>query len=141
MSAIPTTLMRTPLASGGSFFPAAIDELFRVVENGSQAKKPFLLNVREIDGLYELKARLVGVKREDVDLTVEDGALIVAVQAPEEDTEGYAFREWSVASGTRRLNLPQDADPESVSASFNDGVLTVTIGKLAEKQPKKIAIS
>lgn len=107
----------------------------------SMASKAFALNVVENESSYILEALLAGVKKDLVEISVEDGKLTLSINTPEEAAaKEYAFQEWAPVSGTRTFALPKDANPEAVKATMAEGVLRLEISKLEEKQPKKVEI-
>jgi HSP20 family protein len=94
------------------------------------------------DNLY-VEAELAGVK-DNLDLTVVENELILKGQCPESDAAGdaktYHRRERPVGSFTRVIGLPVDVDANGVKASFNDGVLLVTLPKAEAAKPRKVEI-
>ena len=63
------------------------------------------------------------------------------MQESERDEHGYVIRERRSGTFKRSFALPQDVDPEQISASFRDGLLTVTVPKSAKAQRKQIAVT
>jgi HSP20 family protein len=92
---------------------------------------------------FVLRADLPGMSEEDVNLEVEDRVLTVSGERKAEHTEskeGYQRVERAFGSFSRSLTLPEGIDAEAVSASFDKGVLEVTIPKPEERKPRKISI-
>ncbi|MGV0849859.1 Hsp20/alpha crystallin family protein [Mycolicibacterium phlei] len=87
------------------------------------------------DGTYELRAELPGVDpAEDVDVTVRDGILTIKAQRSErKETNGHS--EFSYGSFARSVALPAGADEEGIKASYDSGILTVTV-PVVEEQAK-----
>jgi HSP20 family protein len=109
-----------------------VSRLFRTMLRPSQAPaRPAFqpaVDVREQEGKVVLTADLPGVDPEAVKLTVEDGVLVLAGTRPERgDFE-------------RRFALSKDVDPAKIEAAYAHGVLTVTLPKRAEAQPRTIQI-
>lgn len=94
------------------------------------------------DGHYVVKAELAGIDPEkDAEVTVGPGYL--TIRAERHDTfEGAHRSEFRYGSFSRTLSLPDNADPDDVSANYSHGILTVTIGIKEEKSEsaKKIEI-
>ncbi len=89
-----------------------------------------------------VEAHLPNFDQKDIDIHVEDGALIVQAEKRETEkdkTKKYVVRE-SSSSFYRRINLPQMADEKHISAEMSGGVLKVSIPLKALPAPKKIAI-
>ena len=86
-----------------------------------------------------------GFDQDDVQVSVREGVLEIKGEKHDKQEEGkqgkrnYMLRE-SHASFYRRIALPRQADAESVRASFDNGVLTVTVPFKELPQPKKVAI-
>jgi HSP20 family protein len=92
---------------------------------------------------FVLRADLPGLTEEDVKIEFEDGTLTVSGERNAEHEakgEGYYRVERAFGSFSRSLTLPQGIDPEAVSASFDRGVLEVSIPKPEEKKPRRIEI-
>jgi len=104
------------------------------------------MDVFEQNGNIVIKTDLPGMKADDVDVTIEEGDLIIKGErkAEKEVKDGDYYRmERSYGSFYRRQTLPEGTTPEKIQATFTDGVLEVTVPKPAEKKPEtqKIAIT
>ena len=104
-------------------------------------------DVAETDAAYLVSLDLPGLSRDAVTLTLEDGELRISGErrAPADTAAGtYAAQyhrvERRYGKFFRSFRFKSDLDVEAVSARFNDGVLTVTIPKAAERQPRRIEI-
>ncbi len=89
---------------------------------------------------YEVTADLPGFDTDDIELTLADGTLRLEAEreeTSEADTERYLRRERSRQSVTRRVQLPEPVDEEAVSATYTNGVLTVTLPKVEETDDSK----
>jgi HSP20 family protein len=99
--------------------------------------------VKETKDAYIFKADLPGVRDEDLDISVTGARLTIAgkreAEEKKEDERFFAY-ERSYGSFTRAFTLPEGADTEHVDAELKNGVLTISIGKEPEHQPKKISI-
>ena len=90
-----------------------------------------------------VEAHLPNFDQKDVNIQIEDGALIVSAERHEkEEDKGkkYVVRE-SSSSFYRRIALPKRADADKIDAQLNDGVLKVRVPLTPLPEPKKIAIS
>ncbi len=103
------------------------------------------IDVFEREGAVVVKAELPGVKKEDIDLEVVDGDLVLRAERQEERevTDEHWYRmERTSGSLYRRLPLPEGVQTGQIKANLSDGVLEITLPKPRETtQPKKIAIS
>lgn len=98
-------------------------------------------DIFEREGNLVIKAELPGIKKEDLDVSVEDGALVIHGErhAEEEVNEkDYHRMERSYGSFRRRIALPIGVTSENISACFQDGVLEVT-APLPVQQSREIA--
>jgi HSP20 family protein len=101
------------------------------------------MDLVETDDHFVLKADLPGLDESDVNIEVEDNVLTVSGErnAEHEDKrEGYVRVERAYGSFRRSLTLPEGVNPEAVTASFEKGVLEVSIPKPEERKPRKVAI-
>ena len=101
------------------------------------------LDAYEKDGVYTLKFDLPGVSNDDIDLTVENKTLTVKAQRRFEDTVGanWMLRERATGIHSRTVRLGDRLDASQVAASYDDGVLTVTIPVKEEAKPQKIEVT
>lgn len=97
----------------------------------------------EKDGVYTLRFDLPGVNPAHVDLTVEANVLTVTAERPVEETEDVTWLLRERPSGTHRreVRLGERLDSSNVDASYDNGVLTVTIPMREEAKPHKVSIS
>lgn len=98
------------------------------------------------DAQYEITMELPGVAEEDIDVALHDGVLTVKGEKRserKEEGEGYFFSEREYGRFQRTFRLPADARPDGVGADFSNGVLKITVPKIAEAkaQAKKIKVN
>ena len=107
------------------------------------------VDVRENEKGYLLEADLPGFDEKDIEIRLDGNNLIISSRKAEEkndegktDAEGnYLIRERRYTSFSRSFRLPENANPETISASFKNGILSLEIGKKAEAQQRVIQIS
>jgi HSP20 family protein len=90
-----------------------------------------------------LKLEVPGVKAEDLDIKLENQRLTIKGERKfeaEDKAENYHRIERRFGSFVRSFTLPQTVDTEAVSAGYDAGVLTVTLAKKAEAQPKQVKV-
>jgi HSP20 family protein len=90
-----------------------------------------------------LKLEIPGVKAEDLDIKLENQSLVIKGERKFESTEkaeNFHRIERRFGSFVRSFTLPQTVDTESVSATTDAGVLTISLAKKAEAQPKQIKV-
>jgi len=96
---------------------------------------------REDDVL--VRAELPGVKKDDVDVTVEDYSVTIkaSTRHEEKEKEGeYYRREMSSGEYQRTLALPSAVDQEKAQATFTNGVLELTLPKLEKTHRKTVKV-
>ena len=103
------------------------------------------VDVAETDTAYQVKAELPGIRKEDLDVTVDDGVLTIKAEHNDnqEQTEnGQLIRqERSYGKFVRSLRLGASVDEETITAEYRDGVLHITLPKAKEVQPRKVEVS
>jgi HSP20 family protein len=90
------------------------------------------VDVFEHEGNLVVRADLPGVKREDIQVSVEGERLVVHGHRQEEkkvEEEDYHHSERRMGSFTRTLALPDGFDPAAIKATYKDSVLQVTVPK------------
>ena len=83
-----------------------------------------------------------GVEKKDLDVALENGVLRVDGQIDFSKYEGMepVYTEYNVGHYTRSFTLSNKIDQEQISAQLEDGVLTLTLPKAKEAQPRRISI-
>ncbi|MDR1324937.1 MAG: Hsp20/alpha crystallin family protein [Treponema sp.] len=105
-----------------------------------------LLDVRETDTSYVIEAELPGYDDTMVEVHVNGGALTLASKSNEAEKNGkaegtYILHERRSVTFSRTLKLPENADPENITAAFKNGILTLEIKKRTETQKRVIQIN
>ena len=91
-----------------------------------------------------LKAELPDLKREDIQLTFENGVLTIRGErkfGEEVRRENYHRVERHHGTFSRSFTLPNTVDSAQISASYKDGLLTVRLPQREEAKPKQIAVN
>jgi HSP20 family protein len=102
-----------------------------------------LLNVTESPTDFVITAEIPGVKSEDLDIKVEGNTVTLrGERKPDDLGEGgsYHRRERTTGSFQRCLTLPAKIDADKVKATYGKGVLTLTLPKPEEVQPRQICV-
>lgn len=103
------------------------------------------VDISETPEAYLIKAELAGVKREDIQVKVEAGQLILRgerrYEKEEKDHKQHRVERF-YGSFSRAFSLPDDADEEHIKAEYRDGVLNLTLPKRAEspRRARDVAI-
>lgn len=104
---------------------------------------PFSNFAKKEAGDFHLEVDLPGVKKEEINLEIEDDILIVSAVRHfknELSRDDYYRCESTFGKMERRFRLPEYVDTEKVSASHEDGRLTITLHKLEKAKPRAISI-
>jgi HSP20 family protein len=97
------------------------------------------VDISEENGALVLKAELPGVKSEDLEISVENNVLTLKGERKTASVRRYRS-EQTHGTFTRRFQLPNYIDPTAIEADLSDGILTVTLPKRPEVQPRKIEV-
>jgi len=103
------------------------------------------VNTREADDAYYIEVELPGVKKEDINIDIDENTLTISGERKikEEHKEDTFYKvESYYGKFERSFALPEDADVEKIEAEFKDGILEIKIPKKVqvENKPKKIEI-
>jgi len=101
------------------------------------------LDMYQTEDSVVVKSAVPGVKPDDIDITISGNTLSISGETNEEEEvteENYIRRERRHGSFSRSVVLPEGVDPDKAEATFDDGILTLTIPKVPEAKPKVIKI-
>jgi HSP20 family protein len=101
------------------------------------------VDIRETDEALSLLVELPGLKREDVEITLENGVITIRGERKfEKDVkeENYHRIERSYGAFSRSFTLARNVQSDKVKATFTDGVLHVDLPKSEEARPRRIDI-
>jgi HSP20 family protein len=126
------------------------DEVFRrmfgapieINGNGKKAWNPHI-DVSENDKALVVKADLPGVDPKDIDITVDEGVLIIKgenKEQREDKQKDYRRMERFVGQFYRSIPLPSGVDKDKVTANTANGVITITVPKTPGAQPRKVTV-
>ena len=125
------------------------DEIDRLFEAPLARTSEFLgwmpaFDVYEEKDSFIVKAELPGMKKEDINVSLHDGSLIVSgerkSETKSEGTEVYRAERF-FGKFQRAVTLPTAVAASKVKAEYKDGILTVTLPKTEEAKPKQIEVN
>ena len=121
-----------------------LEEFERSVFGGSSVMGSFRTDVIDTGDSYELEAELPGFRKEDIDLDVKDGVLTISAKHQADDrtaADNYICRERRTGSYARSFDVSGIRE-DGIGASYENGVLKLTLPKQGEQAPvsRKIAI-
>lgn len=101
------------------------------------------VDIHEEADHFALQVDLPGVDPKAVEITADQGVLTIRGQregSRRESREGYRRVERITGAFQRRFSLPESADAQGIKAKFVNGVLEVSIPKVAQVQPHRITV-
>lgn len=101
------------------------------------------VDIHETDDSYVVSADLPGLKKDDIQINVEDNTLTIKGEKKFEERvpkDKYIRVERNYGTFVRSFSLPQNVDSGKIKATFKDGILDLTLPKREESKPKKIAV-
>jgi len=119
------------------------DELDRLFESPLTGWAP-ALDVQEDKDNFTVRVELPGLKRDEIDVSLQNGALVISGERKEEkvsDGTEIHRQERFYGKFQRALTLPEPVAADKVKADYRDGVLTIKLPKTEEAKPKKIDVS
>jgi len=143
----------TPAWAGFDRLTTLLDEIDRLFESplAEFARTSQMLGGwAPVIDLYEnkdnfvVKAELPGMKKEDIEISLHEGALLISGERKREEKakEGEVYREERFYGKFHRsFALPKPVAADQVKAAYKDGVLTVTLPKTEEVKPKQIEVT
>jgi len=124
-------------------FPSVMDELFKDMLGGTQYNSTKMVppvNIRETDNNYEVELMAPGMKKEDFNIELDNELLTISSETRSENNtpeEGkFTRREFSYSSFRRTFTLPETVNADDINASYQDGILRITLPKKEEALPK-----
>ncbi|HMI84963.1 MAG TPA: Hsp20/alpha crystallin family protein [Polyangiaceae bacterium] len=100
------------------------------------------VNVFDTGSNLVLKADVPGVNEKDLHISINQGALSISGERKHDAPQGYAVHrlERGAVNFSRAFSLPIPVDADKTTATIKDGVLTITLAKAPEAQPRKIGV-
>ena len=119
-------------------FPTFKEEVGVSFNKGAYPK----VNIYEYDDKIGIVAEIPGLDKKNVSVEVEEDVLIISGDKHGFDTDGgkCITRELKQSAFTRSFNLGEYLDGKNVSATFKDGMLSISIPKKEPEQPKKHSV-
>jgi HSP20 family protein len=127
-------------------FSQEVNRLFNTLFDAGDAPAQRWLpamDLVEADDHFVLRADLPGLAEDDVSIEIQDNTLTISGERGaehEQHERGWYRVERQFGRFSRSLTLPEGIDAESVSASFDKGVLEVRIPRPEERKPRRVQI-
>lgn len=139
----PTLFNDRNKRTGNPAFSDLLDEFMEDAFSWDRGTFVPELNVYETEKEFEITLALPGMSKDDIELSMENHTLTISGERRIEEENGKKYHRIESRFGKfeRSLPLPDIIDEENVKASYENGVLTVTVPKLKEKAGRKIEVS
>lgn len=139
--------MLYPVLNSNNWLSNAFDDFFNTDWMPRMNSTAPAVNVKEDKDEYEMQLAAPGLKKEYCRISIDDeGNLNVKIEnkfenkeenKKDEKKEHYLRREFSYSNYEQSYTLPEDVDKEKISAKVEDGILNITLPKLAKEEEKK----
>ena len=146
------TLLRMPRTALARRWGDDFDNLFEgflrpmrwTEEEVTQGLAP-RLDVVEHENEFVLQAEMPGIKKDDIEITLENGVLTISGESrsemEEKEGERVIRQERRYGKYVRSLRLGKEIDEKKVKANYKDGILELVLPKSEEVKPKKISVN
>jgi HSP20 family protein len=132
-------------------FNDLVDDLFKgflvrpvSYDTRGEALPRLKVDVTERNGAYTVAAELPGVRKEDIQVSIDGAEVSLTAEVKREreasQDERVLHTERTYGKVSRSFTLPQEVDEAKAEAKFKDGVLELTLPKKAAAQRKQISI-
>jgi len=139
-----TTVVRWNPVREMAAMQSALDQLFENNWHGTRGADigALALDVHETDQNYTISAAVPGVSADAVSISFHDSVLTIAGEIPQTTLENSKalMLERGYGKFQRSIRLPQPVDTSAVEANIENGVLTLTLPKTPEAQPRQIPV-
>lgn len=144
----PAPWLGDPLHEAGPFgdlrrhMDRVFEELDRRAPITSVERGSSRLSLHDAGEALEVEAEVPGFRREDLDIQIERNTLTIRGRRELAPPEGYVARrrERGAIEIARAFTLPSRIDAEKATAKLEDGVLRLTLPKIAAEQPRRVEV-
>ncbi len=102
------------------------------------------VDIQQTEAAFVVEASVPGFSHSDVEVTFEDGVLTIVGRRSSSETAKdatYLRRERRTSSVFRQVGLPAEVRADDITASFENGVLRITVPRAQKAQPKRIPVT
>ena len=130
--------------NSNSWFPTLFDDFFNSEWMPKMKTTAPAVNVKEDAKAYTMEVAVPGIRKEFCRVNINaDGNLEIAIEnkmehKEEDKKQHYLRREFSYSNYQQTYVLPEDIVKDDIAAKVDDGVLTITIPKVAKQEVKKV---
>ncbi len=97
------------------------------------------VNILETDEHFKIEVAAPGMNKEDFKIQVDNDLLTISAERKDEKSEKdarYTRQEFNFVSFSRSFTMPEIVDAEKIAASYQNGVMTITLPKKEEVRPR-----
>lgn len=140
----PLLHFTTPFTGGISLFKEDFEDIF-----GDITRLPKIFNstpkanITQNDNEYKVSLAIPGVDKNNLNVAVDAGILTISSEnknETSEQNENYSMKEFSYSNFKRSFTLPDNANSDSITSKYINGVLEVVIPKTNEKKTAKTIV-
>jgi HSP20 family protein len=138
---------RITVVRPSQMFDSFVDDFFNNAPAWNQGAFSSVvdINIQEKEDKVLVSAKIPGFEKDEINIHVEENMLVIEGVKKAENVDGnedgeYYIREFSSQNIKRSVSLPTKVDGEKADAEIKNGILKVTLPKLPDVMPKKIAI-
>ena len=133
----PTLLSNPFEAIVNNLFNSAVGPLFKPGRRQPSSLK-LAADFYEDEDNFFARVELPGVKRDEVNISLDKDLLTISYEKGSESEEGESAE---TVTYKRAIRTPEGIKPDAISAKLEDGLLTLTLPKADEVKPREIAVS
>lgn len=125
-----------------TLFEGRVAPMFREEHLNHKMQPP--VNISESEQTFNIEVLAAGINKEDIKLQVVDSLLTISYEKnePAQEAKGKVLRhEFAVRSFKRSFTLGESVDAEKINASYENGILNVTLPKKEAVKPTQIEIT
>lgn len=125
-----------------TLFESRVAPMFRDEHLNHKMQPP--VNISESEQTFNIEVLAAGINKEDIKLQVVDNLLTISYEKnePAQEAKGKVLRhEFAVRSFKRSFTLGESVDAEKINASYENGILNVTLPKKEAVKPTQIEIT
>ena len=127
-------------------FSDVLQGIFRPIVGGMEDAPPRMdIDVNETDGVYQLKADIPGVDKKDIEIDIDGNVVTICARKERHDAvkEGdrVVRQERFWGESRRSISLPSAVDQSQAKASYDKGVLSLSLPKKASESTSRLQIT
>ena len=123
-------------------FDEIVEQFFNTSQDMGESRSGFFtprVDIHERKDHYEVSAEMPGIRKEDLEVTLEDGVLTIEAEInqtiPQDKDSRVLRQERRYGKFSRSFNLGEGIEEKDIDATFKDGVLSLTVPKVEHKKP------